>query len=715
MPELSQSTFGPSGEVPAELLERLCHAVGAEPEPARAPDSASTDPRPWQASLEDACRPLGLRIEQVWLSPREALGAASRRFPLVCWRAEDGGGTWVLLLDRVRGRARLAAPGQPDRWVDVGGLTQHLGAGHPGELLPWCLAVPSLLPEFGAGAREASGGGRLPPSRRLFALLRPERADLWSIVVFALLVGGLTLATPIAVQLLVNTVAFGGLIQPVVVLALLLFGGLAFSATLFALQAYVAERIQRRVFVRVAVDLAERLPRVLSDVFEQRHGPELVNRFFDVVTIQKVGAILLVDGTAVLLQTLVGLIVLSFYHPAMLAFSAVLIGAIALVVFVLGRGAVSTAVRESKAKYAMAGWLEELARHPAAFRGSGARSYALGRADALAHDYVSARGGHYRIVFRQLSGALALQVIASAGLLALGGGLVVAGQLTLGQLVASELIVTAIVAAFAKLGKQLESFYDLLAAVDKLGELFDLPLERTEGGEPPTLDGPASVEIRDVTLSGGSRQLLSHLDLKVRAGERVALVGPSGSGKSSLLELLSGLRSPDEGYVLLDGQDIREIRLDLLRDQVAIVAESEIFSGSVLDNVRVGRPEVSVGDVDWALESVGLLHEVRALPEGHRTRLSTDGAPLSQGQIARLMLARAVAGRPRLLLLDHALVTLDEVMRRRVSAALLAEDAPWTLVLVSSWPDVVGCCGRVVELGGPKPRPLDEAPIRALR
>ncbi len=206
------------------------------------------------------------------------------------------------------------------------------------------------------------------------------------------------------------------------------------------------------VLLCIVTDLGYRLPRVHVESFDRNHGPELVNRFFDVLTVQKAGATLLHDGIAVILQTMIGLLILAFYHPLLLAFEVVLVISITFVLFVLGRGGVRTAIIESKAKYAVAASLEEIARHPLSFKQAGGPELARGRADALAASYVEARRKHYRVVFRQIVSSLAMQVFAATVLLTLGGWLVIHGQLTLGQLVAAELIVSIVLASFAKLG-----------------------------------------------------------------------------------------------------------------------------------------------------------------------------------------------------------------------------------------------------------------------
>ncbi|MFM7845411.1 MAG: ABC transporter transmembrane domain-containing protein, partial [Planctomycetota bacterium] len=331
------------------------------------------------------------------------------------------------------------------------------------------------------------------PLRRLGRTLRPELGDIGVVALFSAVVGLLTLATPVAVESLVNTVAFGRLIQPIFILSLLLLTFLAFAASLRVLQAYVAEIIQRRIFVRVVDDLARRLPSFQAGAGEDHLTPELVNRFFDVMTLQKSSATLVLDGITVLLQTTIGMIVLAFYHPYLLGFDVFLLLAAAVLILALGRGAVRTAIDESKAKYAVGAWLEELSTCNVTFKGAGGPALALAITDQLTTDYLQARRQHFRVLMRQIIFAVGLQAVGSSLLLGIGGWLVLDGQLTLGQLVAAELIVAVILGSFAKFGKQMESFYDLLAAVDKVGHLLDLPTERTHGSPAAVRPEPAAL------------------------------------------------------------------------------------------------------------------------------------------------------------------------------------------------------------------------------
>jgi ABC-type bacteriocin/lantibiotic exporter with double-glycine peptidase domain len=547
------------------------------------------------------------------------------------------------------------------------------------------------------------GHGHSPPRpfARLRQLLRPERRDVAAVVVFAVAVAVLSLATPIAVESLVNTVAFGVLMWPVVVIAGVLMTCLGLAAAIRAMQVYVIECLQRRLFVRVVADYADRLPRLKLEAFDYRYGPELGNRFFDVLNVQKSLAVLLLDGVALVVTVVVGMVVLAFYHPFLLGFDVVLLLMIAFVVFVLGWGGVRTCLHESHAKYDVAAWLEELLRCLRAFKFAGGRQLALEKADQLANEYVTARRAHFRVVWRQTVFSLGLQVVASTALLGLGGYLVINRQLTLGQLVAAELIVALVVASVAKLGKYMETYYDLMAGAEKLGLLTDLPLER-EGGEALAGGGGMAVRVRGVDHVS-HRTLPTPADWHVAAGERVAVVGPPGSGKTTLFEVLCGLREAGHGVVEVDGIDLRGLSLEKLREQVALVEGADIFIGTAGENVCVGRPHLSPGEVREALQVVGLHRVVHDLPDGLDTPLTPDGGRLSASQALRLTLARALVGRPRLLILDGVLDRLDPRECPDLLPRLFDRSAPWTLIVSTTNAAVVGLCDRIVGMNPTEP------------
>ncbi len=671
--EIAEDT-GPQG-----ILERAHELLGV-PMSWRPPRSGEPE-KPDLETIAAVAREGGLRTNRFAAPPLAVLQSLSPRRPVVTL---DEHGFPLLLLEERGGRFCVEDGAGARSWLTVAMVVERLGLAHGGVEHTW-LALDSPA-SLSVPLTDDS-----TPWQNAIALIRSEGSNLGSIVIYAIGVGLLSLALPLAVQMLVNTVAFGQLIQPILVLTVLLAGGLIFAATLRAIQAWMVEIVQRRLFVKLVSELADRLPRAHVEAFEKGQGPELVNRFFDVFTAQKTVAQLLLGGIEALLTALVGLVVLAFYHPALFGFGLVLTAS-ALVVFVtLGRGATSTTIAESKAKYAVAGWLEEMARHLFALKMAGGGDYARRRLDALATQWLDTRSAHFRVYYRQFMGALALQVIAHATLLGLGGWLVVERELTIGQLVAAELIVTAVVASLSKLGGKLESVYDLVAAADKLGVLLGLPLEQ-QGGDDPICGGRAArVELREVSSAGGE---LKDFDLVIEAGARVAIHGDRHAS-TALVDLLFGLRLPKRGAVMIDGQDLRDVRLDALRSRIAVVREREVLPGTVADNIRsVGR-HVPASEIWETLAQARLAGAVRNLPRGLQTELMPSGAPLDRLDALRLTLARAIAARPALLVLDGVIDALPEEERGPLLETI---NRNRTLVVLTHEQAVVNDCGSCIEL-----------------
>lgn len=535
--------------------------------------------------------------------------------------------------------------------------------------------------------------------KRLWSLARYERADVWIVFVYAMGIGILSLATPIVVMLVVNTTAMASLTQQLLVLVIGLVVALSLASVLRVLQMIVVEYIQQRVFVRVVADLSHRLPRVDITAFDEAHGPELVNRFFDVLTVQKSASTLLIDGITIFLQIIIGMVLLGFYHQYLLGFDLVLIVGM-IIIFLLGIGAIRRAIAESWAKYAVANWMEEIARHPLAFKLGGGSKLAFKQADELTVHYLKTRQAHFNTVKRQVAFALGLQTIANGMLLAVGGYLVIQQQLSLGQLVAAEIVVSMVVASFTKLGKQLESYYDLVAALDKLGILLELPLERDSGIELPVNPEGASIRFHDVGFHypNSTRMIVTHFSDQIEPGQRVALIGLNGSGKTTLAELLFGLREPDYGHIEVNSMDLRDVKLDDYREKAALVGGVEIFSGSVFENLRMGR-HLTVEEIREALGAVGLLDDILALPKGLQTELRTGGRPLSLGQAKRLVIARAILSKPQLLIIDELLDDLDETSRRIVLPVILNRQSPWTLVVTTHSQAIADLCDKAIALG----------------
>lgn len=554
------------------------------------------------------------------------------------------------------------------------------------------------------------------PARRAMELLRAEHSNLVTAIIYSVAVGLLSLVLPVSIQALVNSVAFGSVLQPILVLTLIVAGALIASAVLYLLRTAVLERMQRRIFVHHTSNVLDRLLRVRAAALDQHHAPELVNRFLDVVTVQKSSSDLVVDGLTVGMQMLAGLALLAAYHPYLLVFDVLLMISIVFVLFGLGRGAVASSISESQAKYDVLGWLEEVARQTVTFRSQRAALMAIDRTDGLVREYLRRRDGHFRIWFRQVTASQMLQAVALSGLLGIGGYLVIQGELTLGQLVAAELVVSLAVGSFAKFGKSLATYYDLLAALDKLGHLTDLPVERSGGFTTPEGQMAGILTVEEVSFEyPGSAPLLRKIGFRATRGARIAIHGRGAVGKSTLMDLLFGLRTPVEGRIELDGIDYRHLDLASLRRDAMLIRGTEIFPGTVYENVTMGAA-AAPEEVRVAIEQSGAWDAVMALPRGMDTQLTASGRPLSPSQALRLVMARAIFHKPRLLLIDEA---LDSIVDLQVGGLLVQtlfdRKAPWTLVLTTERVELWPLCDQVFCLEQGELREEDTSHAVAIR
>ena len=553
------------------------------------------------------------------------------------------------------------------------------------------------------------------PWDRFIALLAEDRADLWVLGVYTIIVGILGAATPLTLQALVNSVAYGT-VQPLFVLGFLLLVSLLAAGSITLLQLSLIENIQQRLFTRLALRIARRLIRSTSQSVYGVYIPELANRFFDVLTIQKSLAKLLLDGLTAALQAIVGLVILSFYdHGGLLVgFDLLILLFIAFIIFPLGIGGLRTSLAESKEKYKVASWLEDLARCRGSFKLHAAPAFLLKQAESRVGKWLIERRRHFAVTFRQEAGSQVFQAFASSGVLVIGGYLVVQQELLLGQLVAAQLIVAQVLKATDKLIRQSETVYDLLTGLDKTGYLTDLETEEEGGTLLPesALEG-ALVELREVHFTYPDRtiEVLSGLNLTLQPGERVSLVGASGAGKSTLAALLAGLETPTHGLIKINTRDIRGVDKNQLRQMVTVVGYDEaIFDGTMEENIRVGRTHLTTENIEQALQLAQLDTDVLAMPQGLQTVLVSGGGNLSRGQAQRVLIARALVDQPDLVILDEAFTAIDERTTLAILDAIFDTQNTWTIIDISHDGSVVTRAdtvhvlakGQIVESGNPK-------------
>lgn len=597
---------------------------------------------------------------------------------------------------------RIKALNQMDaeeEWHSEKELLKLIGIKSNKEFVDWVIAEPTF--PFSTNKEIIKNDSAVKTAlKQITHLIRMESKDVWIVFIYGIGIGILSLVVPVATSSLVNIVAFGVLIQPVIILTLLVVFFLGFAGAMQTIQIYVVEILQRRVFVRIATEFAVKFPKIRQDVLDKHHNPELVNRFFDTMTIQKSIHSLLVDGLSVVLTTVIGFVLISFYHPIFIVFSFLIlfIGGY-WVTYRLGKPAAENYIKISKEKYKVAAWLEEISRHSALFHSTFGSNFALDKADSFIRDYLYARKKYFFNYIRQIIGLVGIQAFASAIVLGLGGYLVIHRQLTIGQLVAAELVIAKVLSDISKFGKQLDSFYSLIAAVDKINSVFHLPTIPVKTVEFEIPEGPIQVQLSGIhySLSNGHK-IFNQFNLKVSAGKSIGISSNTPYDAHILLDLLCGMRTPISGIVEYNHQNIHEVSKEQIHSVTFLIRGNEIFEGTILENIRVGREEISLIEIRELLVELGIWETIQSLPNGIHTPLLTFGHPFDTIQTTIISIARALIGKPKLLLIDGNLDLLPPSLLNSTLKLLLQKNREWTLFVVSKSPTVLSQMDQVLRL-----------------
>lgn len=541
----------------------------------------------------------------------------------------------------------------------------------------------------------------ITPIKRFFNLLKEEKDQVYSIYFYAILNGLVALSLPLGIQAILNFVLGGRITTSWVILVLIVAAGIAFGGFLQISQLQITEKLQQRIFAKSGLSLAYRLPKIKSELFHGTYAPEIVNRFFDTVNLQKGVSKMLVEYSTALIQVIFGLILLSFYHATFILFGLVLVLILITIFYFTGPKGMSTALKESTYKYETAYWLEEIGRTLNTFKLVGGNSkLPILRVDKLLKRYVEFRTEHFSVLIFQYKVLIGFKVLIVTSLLIAGSLLLINEQISIGQFVAAEVIIIMVVNAVEKLIISLETVYDTLVASEKLGQVMDLELEGHNGSEKDITKQSSGIKLamEEVTFQPRdlSNPILNGVTLNIEAGSKTVITGKSGSGKSAVLALLSGLYESYEGKIKINDLPLEMINLDKYRSVVGDCLElQQIFHGTIAENILVGR-DIDKKQLDFLIELVGLKEFIYQLPEDMETLLLPEGRGLSRKMAQAIILARAFVGEPQAMILENALQHIDMDVKARVKSYLFGGD--WTLVMVTQDTDVIKQASQVIVL-----------------
>ena len=540
----------------------------------------------------------------------------------------------------------------------------------------------------------------LTPWQRLYGLLELEKRAVMQVLYYAVFAGLVSLTLPLGIQAIINLIQGAQITTSWIILVILVTLGAGFTGVLQLMQMRIIETIQQRVFTRASFEFTFRFPKIEMNELHNYYPPELANRFFDTLTVQKGLAKTLVDVPAAVLQIIFALILLSFYHPFFILFGMLLLLLVYVVFkFTVKRG-MQTSLEESKNKYKVAHWIQEVARTVVSFKLSGKTSLALDKNDELVTAYLNARESHFKILVIQFIQMIGFKVIVTAGLLIIGGVLVLNQEMNIGQFVAAEIIILLVISSVEKLILGLESFYDILTSLEKIGQVVDKKLEN-QTGETPVFTDDFLIELSDVTYNVSNRNanILENINLNIPSKTSLLINGESGSGKSSLLRLIAGVIKPTTGNIFLNNMSLQNLHLNKYRSHIRLsLSEETPFQGTLRENITFGDSTISDEDIFWAIEKTGLSEFVKQEPKGLNTYINPEGKQLSYTKAKKIILARAIVTKPKVLILEDPLDQFESAETKRIIKFLSNIDNPWTLIVASMNPRWKNTCNRTVTL-----------------
>ena len=539
------------------------------------------------------------------------------------------------------------------------------------------------------------------PIKRFWQLLHKYRHEVNSIYIYGFFSALISLSVPLGIQAIVNLIQGAQISTSWIVVVILVTAGIIVSGLLMIMQKVVSENIQQKIFVNSAFDFANRIPKFKTEAVDKAFIPELVNRFFDTIIVQKGVSKILLDYSIAIIQIALGLILLMFYHPFFISFSLIVIIIVYFVIkytFPLG---LDTSIRESKYKYKLVHWLEDLGRSMKTFKLAGVTSLALNKTDQITAEWIKNRKNHFKVLIMQYVCMVGIKALIAAGLLVVGGLLVINQQMNIGQFIAAEIIILMILIAVEKLITGFETFFDVLTSLEKIGEVTDIPLEYQGTIVMDKNNAGLSVQIKNMsfTFPENKDKTLEDITLVVESGEKIGIAGYNGAGKSTLLKIIAGLYNEYAGSLSFNDIPMRNLNTDALRGIIGDnLNENTLFEGSIYENIALGKDEISMSEVIKICDLLDLLPYIQSLPQGIETTILSEGKTLSNSIKLKIILARCIAENPRLILLEDTFGLLEAGLRNKITEYFFNKKYEWTVFITTNNPDYLKMLDRIIVL-----------------
>ena len=491
-------------------------------------------------------------------------------------------------------------------------------------------------------------------ARKLIAILQLDKKEVSAIYIYAILAGLVQLVTPLGIQSIIGFVMAGALSTSIVVLIAVVVLGVFLNGLFQIRQLQIIEKIKQKIYTRDALSFANKIPHLNIEKLDNYYLPELVNRFFDTITLQKGIEKILLEIPAAFIQILFGIILLSLYHPVFIAFGIVLVVLLYVILATTLPKGFTKNLLASDYKYKTAAWLQELARVVKTFKYAKKTSLHIDKTDDLVSNYLIARTSYFKILLTQFWSLVAFKIIITAAMLIVGVYLLLNQQINIGQFIAADIVILAVISSVEKLILTLDKAYDTLTAIEKLDKIKSAELE-SAGTDIIAGSNGMKIDFKNVSFNyPNGKNVLTDINVEIQAGEKVLIVGNSGSGKSTLLRLLTGTFTNFSGAIRINNIALGSYAIDSLRSNTGVlISQQDIFQGTIRDNITMGDTSITNEELYQLTKSTGLESFIGELEIGFDTDIDPAGKKLPEKIKQGILLARALFCRKTLLLLEN--------------------------------------------------------------
>lgn len=609
----------------------------------------------------------------------------------------DSGGGMKLFVPKKKNKTKKAYKVVENNLIEVENIFEELNDSSGNVQLFSFFPVESISEEANISSEKPS------PMRRLINMLRIERRDIVSIYVYAILIGTISLALPLGIQAIIGLVQGGVFFSSIYILIGLVVLALTLSGVMQIMQLTIVEYLQERLFAKSAFEYTYRVTNIKTEALRKFYPPELMNRFFDIITVQKTLPKVLIDVTAAVIQIIFGLLLLSAYHPLFIGFALLTVLLVFIVIRIYGKRLLDANIVKSKYKFRIAYWLQDVARMVSVFKVSGSNNFPLQKMEYLIGNYLKYQKKYYNYLLVLFYNAVFFKVLVTGGLLVLGTYLVVNLQITIGQFVASEIVIVLVVGSVEKILLSFDSIFDLLTAVDKLGQVSDLPLENPKGvlKHLGSSQQGISVELKGLKykFEDSSEPVLNNINLRINPSEKIVISGMNGSGKETFLKVLAGILGNYQGLIAYDGISIRDIQQEHFFTYVKKNQTVDaIFDGTILENITLNRAGINDIEIKQVLEGLQLSESIGKLKDGLQTQILSGGRRFSDTFKTKLILARCMLLQPRLLLLSNCFDSFSQNELKEISSFILSPQNNCTVLIETKNQSIMEKCNRIILL-----------------